>query len=100
MKRVSSFIGFLLFSANSFAAMTIPKIDMSIGQTNSPNDLVTSLQVLIILTVLTLAPSIIIMTTSFVRIIVVFHFIRQAIGLQSMPPNQIIVGLSLILTFL
>lgn len=99
MKRVSSFIGFLLFSANSFAAMTIPKIDMSIGQTNSPNDLVTSLQVLIILTVLTLAPSIIIMTTSFVRIIVVFHFIRQAIGLQSMPPNQIIVGLSLILTF-
>ncbi len=72
---------------------------MSIGQTNSPNDLVTSLQVLIILTVLTLAPSIIIMTTSFVRIIVVFHFIRQAIGLQSMPPNQIIVGLSLILTF-
>ena len=53
MKRVSSFIGFLLFSANSFAAMTIPKIDMSIGQTNSPNDLVTSLQVLIILTVLT-----------------------------------------------
>ena len=99
MKRVGSFIGFLLFSANSFAAMTIPKIDMSIGQTNSPNDLVTSLQVLIILTVLTLAPSIIIMTTSFVRIIVVFHFIRQAIGLQSMPPNQIIVGLSLILTF-
>ena len=88
-----------MFSANSFAAMTIPKIDMSIGQTNSPNDLVTSLQVLIILTVLTLAPSIIIMTTSFVRIIVVFHFIRQAIGLQSMPPNQIIVGLSLILTF-
>lgn len=99
MKRVSSFIGFLLVSANTFAAMTIPKIDMSIGQTNSPNDLVTSLQVLIILTVLTLAPSIIIMTTSFVRIIVVFHFIRQAIGLQSMPPNQIIVGLSLILTF-
>ena len=88
-----------MFSANSFAAMTIPKIDMSIGQTNSPNDLVTSLQVLIILTVLTLAPSIIIMTTSFVRIIVVFHIIRQAIGLQSMPPNQIIVGLSLILTF-
>ena len=99
MNRLSSSRGFLLFSANSFAAMTIPKIDMSIGQTNSPNDLVTSLQVLIILTVLTLAPSIIIMTTSFVRIIVVFHFIRQAIGLQSMPPNQIIVGLSLILTF-
>lgn len=99
MKRVNKLIGFLLLSYNSFATMTIPKIDMTIGQTNSPNDLVTSLQVLIILTVLTLAPSIIIMTTFFVRIIVVFHFIRQAIGLQSMPPNQIIVGLSLILTF-
>lgn len=99
MKRVINFIGFMLLSINSMAAMTIPKIDMSIGSTSSPNDLVTSLQILIILTVLTLAPSIIIMTTSFVRIIVVFHFIRQAIGLQSMPPNQIIVGLSLILTF-
>ncbi len=54
---------------------------------------------MIILTVLTLAPSIIIMTTSFVRIIVVFHFIRQAIGLQQMPPNQVLVGMSLILTF-
>ena len=99
MKRVSSLVGFLLYSVNSMATMTIPKIDMSIGSSSSPNDLVTSLQILIILTVLTLAPSIIIMTTSFVRIIVVFHFIRQAIGLQSMPPNQIIVGLSLILTF-
>lgn len=99
MKRVISFFGFLLFSVNAMATMTIPKIDMSIGNSSSPNDLVTSLQVLIILTILTLAPSIIIMTTSFVRIIVVFHFIRQAIGLQSMPPNQIIVGLSLILTF-
>ena len=69
MKRVISFIGFMLFSINSMAQMTIPKIDMSIGGSSSPNDLVTSLQVLIILTVLTLAPSIIIMTTSFVRII-------------------------------
>lgn len=99
MKRVSSLAGFLLYSVNSMATMTIPKIDMTIGSSSSPNDMVTSLQILIILTVLTLAPSIIIMTTSFVRIIVVFHFIRQAIGLQSMPPNQIIVGLSLILTF-
>jgi len=99
MKRVISLLGFLLYSGKSFATMTIPKIDMTIGSSSSPNDMVTSLQILIILTVLTLAPSIIIMTTSFVRIIVVFHFIRQAIGLQSMPPNQIIVGLSLILTF-
>lgn len=99
MKRVSKLIWFLLLNISVFAEMTIPKIDMSIGQTSSPTDLVTSLQILMILTVLTLAPSIIIMTTSFVRIIIVFHFVRQAIGLQQMPPNQIIIGLTLILTF-
>ena len=99
MKKVSSLIIFLLLSITSFSEITIPKINMGIGQSSSPTDLVTSLQILIILSVLTLAPSIIIMTTSFVRIIVVFHFVRQALGLQTMPPNQIIVGLSLILTF-
>ena len=72
---------------------------MTIGNTETPDDLVTSLQVLLILTILSLAPSIIIMTTSFVRIVIVFHFVRQAIGLQSTPPNQVMVGLSLILTF-
>ena len=99
MKKVSSLLIFILLSINTFAVTTIPKLDMTIGNTETPDDLVTSLQVLLILTILSLAPSIIIMTTSFVRIVIVFHFVRQAIGLQSTPPNQVMVGLSLILTF-
>lgn len=99
MKKVSRLLLMGFISTMTYANVTIPKIDFSIEQSSSPTDLVSSLQILIILTVLTLAPSIIIMTTSFVRIIVVFHFIRQAIGLQQMPPNQVLVGMSLILTF-
>jgi flagellar biosynthetic protein FliP len=99
MKKVSSIFLMLILSSVAYADVTLPKIDFSIGQSSSPTDFVTSLQILIILTILTLAPSIIIMTTSFVRIIVIFHFVRQAIGLQQMPPNQILVGMSLILTF-
>ncbi len=99
MKKVSRLLLMGFISTMTYANVTIPKIDFSIEQSSSPTDLVSSLQIMIILTVLTLAPSIIIMTTSFVRIIVVFHFIRQAIGLQQMPPNQVLVGMSLILTF-
>lgn len=57
-----------------------------------------TLQILIILTVLSLAPSILIMVTSFTRIIVVFHFLRTAIGTQTTPPNQVLVGLALFIT--
>ncbi len=58
-----------------------------------------AVKIFMIMTVLSLAPAIIIMTTSFVRIIIVFHFIRQALGAQQTPPNQLLVGLALFLTF-
>ena len=61
-------------------------------------NLESTLQILIILTILSLAPSILIMVTSFTRIIVVFHFVRTAIGTQTAPPNQVLVGLSLFIT--
>ena len=64
------------------------------GSTN----LESTLQILIILTVLSLAPSILIMVTSFTRIIVVFHFLRTALGTQTTPPNQVLVGLALFIT--
>ena len=57
-----------------------------------------TLQMLLILTALSLAPSIIIMVTSFTRIIVVFHFLRTALGTQTTPPNQVLVGLALFMT--
>ena len=63
------------------------------------SDLSSVLQMLLVLTVISLAPSILIMLTSFTRIVIVMHFTRAAIGTQTVPPNQIIVGLSLFLTF-
>lgn len=58
-----------------------------------------TLQILLVLTVISLAPSILIMVTSFTRIIIVFHFTRSALGTNTTPPNQIIIGLALFLTF-
>jgi flagellar biosynthesis protein FliP len=76
----------------------IPAITLDVDQANSPEDIAVTLQIMLLLTVLTLAPSILIMMTSFVRLIVAFHFLRQALSTQSLPPNQMIVGLSLFLT--
>lgn len=81
------------------AAQGIPKISVELGQSAKPSDLSATLQIVLLLTVLTLAPSIILMVTSFVRIVVVLGFLRQAIGTQQLPPNQLILSLSLILTF-
>lgn len=58
-----------------------------------------TLQILLVLTVITLAPSILIMVTSFTRIVIVLHFVRSALGTQQTPPNQILIGLALFLTF-
>lgn len=77
----------------------LPKISVSVDKVQSGEDLSTSLQLLAVITVLTLAPSILIMMTCFTRIIVVFHFLRQALGTQTQPPNQLLTGLALFLTF-
>ncbi|MEE9553065.1 MAG: flagellar type III secretion system pore protein FliP [candidate division Zixibacteria bacterium] len=79
-------------------AQGIPKITIELDQADSPEDLSVAMQILLLLTVLTLAPAIIIMLTSFVRIVVVFSFLRQAVGTHQMPPNQLLIGLALILT--
>ena len=99
--RIKILFVFFVISFGVYAEqrIPIPKMSFGIGTSNSPGDLVNSLQILIGLTILTIAPSIIIMTTSFVRIIIVLHFIRQALGVQQMPPNQVLVGLALFLTF-
>ena len=75
------------------------RFSVGVDKAQSPDDVAVSIQILLILTVLTLAPSIIIMTTSFVRTVIVLSFVRNAIGTQQMPPNQVIVGLALFLTF-
>lgn len=72
---------------------------LSINYNNVNGSLSTPVRMLIVLTVLSLAPSILIMLTSFTRIIIVLHFVRTAIGTQTTPPNQVLVGLALFLTF-
>jgi flagellar biosynthetic protein FliP len=79
--------------------MPIPSIDINIGEASSPKDVSLFLQLIALLTVLTLAPSILMVMTSFTRIIIVFHFLRTAMGTAQMPPNQILVGMALLLTF-
>ncbi|AXP08633.1 flagellar type III secretion system pore protein FliP [Campylobacter hepaticus] len=97
MKKI---ILFLIFNISLFAAeATIPTVNLSLNAPNTPNQLVTTLNIIIVLTILTLAPSIIFVMTSFLRLIVIFSFLRQAVGTQSMPPNTILVTLALILTF-
>ncbi len=76
----------------------VPKVP-GIDQAESPEDVVTSLEVLGLLTILTLTPSIILMMTAFTRIVIVLSFVRRAMATQNLPPNQVLIGLALILTF-
>ena len=68
-------------------------------QTSGEEGLAGSVEIIIILTVIALAPSILILLTSFTRILIVLHFTRSALGTQSAPPNQILIGIALFLTF-
>ena len=90
----------ILFVLSVFGAeATIPTVNLSLSAPDTPNQLVTTLNIIIVLTILALAPSIIFIMTSFLRLIIVFSFLRQAMGTQSMPPNTILVTMALILTF-
>ncbi len=77
----------------------IPKIDFNITQAQTPKDVSLSLQVLLLITLLSMAPAIFLMLTSFTKIIIIFDFIKRALSLQNMPPNQVLVSLALFLTF-
>lgn len=73
-------------------------LGVTVDTSNDEGTLAGTLQMLFVLTVISLAPSIVVMMTSFTRIIVVFHFLRTALGTQSSPPNNVLVGLALFLT--
>jgi flagellar biosynthetic protein FliP len=86
--------------ASAFAEpFSIPNINLNIGGKADPGKASTVVQLLLIFTVLSLAPAILLMLTSFTRIIVVLSLLRHALGTQQMPPNQIIIGLALFMTF-
>ena len=78
----------------------IPDVSQWIPKANDKESLSTTLQIVVLLTLLTIAPSILLMTTCFVRMIIVLTLLRQALGTQQLPPPQILVGLALFMTFL
>ncbi len=80
------------------SSVQIPFVSLSVQQPNSNKEVALSLQLLILLAVLTLAPSIIILMTSFLRIAIVFDFVKRALSLQTVPPNQVLMGIALFLT--
>lgn len=86
-------------AAQKAPGLTLPKLSVGVEKAETKEDLVLNLQILGVITVLTLAPSILVMMTCFTRIIVVFHFLRQALGTNTQPPNQLLTGLALFLTF-
>ncbi len=95
MKKITlKTTGLLLFWVTPASAASAWNLDQVFG----PERLSLSLQILLFLTALSLAPALIIMVTSFTRLVVVFSFLRHALGTQQMPPNQILIGLALFLT--
>ena len=101
MILLSAIIFLIIISDSSGYAqsLTLPNINLSIGGTaDEPGKVAAVIQFLFMLTVLSMAPAILLMLTSFTRVLVVLSLLRHALGTQQMPPNQIIIGLSLFLT--
>lgn len=95
-------IFFIFFSLVSFLgaeSVSIPTMNFQLGSPETPQQLVSSLNVLVLLTLLFLAPSMVLVMTTFTRFVIVFGFLRQALGTQQVPPTQLLVMLAMILTF-
>lgn len=106
-RRITAFLFFTAIAATALAqasgantqSVPIPSIKLGIEPGAQGGEVATSLQILALLTVLSLAPAILVLTTAFTRIVIVFSFLRTALGTPGIPPNQILIGLSLFLTF-
>jgi len=79
-------------------ALRVPFVDLTIREPDDNREVALSLQLLLLLAIITISPSIIILLTSFLRIAVVFDFIRRALSLQQVPPNQVLMGIALFMT--
>jgi flagellar biosynthetic protein FliP len=99
MLKVLLFV--LSFAPFVFAgeSVTIPTMSFNLAAPDTPQQLVSSLNVLVVLTLLFLAPSMVLVMTTFTRFVIVFGFLRQALGTQQIPPTQLLVMLAMILTF-
>ena len=97
------FAAVVLFMAPVFAQTTgvrmpIPNIGLNVTEAKNPKEVALSMQILFLLTILSLAPAIAMTMTSFTRVVIVLDFVRRALSLQQMPPTQVIVGLAIFLT--
>jgi flagellar biosynthetic protein FliP len=98
------FIFFLIIlacqvNAQQTTSIPFPKIGIDVGTADKPQDVSVTLQILLLMTILSLAPSILIMTTAYLRIIIVFHFLKTALGTPQMPPSQLLAGIAMFITF-
>ena len=89
----------LSFSNVADAAPIIPNINIDVATADEPQQVSSALQIMALLTILTIVPAILLMTTSFVRIVVIIGFLRNALATQNVPPNQVVLGLAMFLTF-
>lgn len=89
----------LLFSAQDCFAVGLPTVTFGVEDADSPQQVSSALQVFFVLTILSVTPALLLMTTCFTRIVIVLGFVRQAMGTQNMPPTQVILGLSMFLSF-
>jgi flagellar biosynthetic protein FliP len=97
-------IAVVLFAVPALAqtagsAIPIPRVNIGVSPATKPSDVALSLQILLLLTVVTLAPTLLVLLTSFTRIVIVLSFVRTALATQQVPPTQVLVGLALLLTF-
>ncbi|TFH64921.1 MAG: flagellar type III secretion system pore protein FliP [Candidatus Zixiibacteriota bacterium] len=95
---ISVFVILMLLASAGVQAQTLPKLTLQVDKGSDSKGLSTTLQIVLLLTVLALAPSILVMMTSFIRIIIVLSFVRQALGTNQLPPSQLIMGVALVMT--
>ncbi|MCG0278128.1 MAG: flagellar type III secretion system pore protein FliP [Thermanaeromonas sp.] len=89
----------LFLSLRPALAQPLPGLELRLSMTEEPGQVVGTLRLLLLLTLLALVPAILLLTTSFTRIIIVLSFVRSALATQQVPPNQVLIGLALFLTF-
>ena len=110
IKAIKAFIIIFLLATSVFSlfptdccsqtpTISTPLMSLAVDKEGNPDKVAVVMQIFLLMTVLTLAPAILIMVTSFTRVAIVLSVLRQALGTNQMPPNQIILGLALFLTF-
>ncbi|MFC1606759.1 flagellar type III secretion system pore protein FliP [Candidatus Latescibacterota bacterium] len=86
-------------TVNYACAQDLPGLSLQVGSSDTPENVAVTVQIILLITVLSLAPAFLILLTSFTRIIIVLSFLRHALSTQQMPPNQVLIGLALFMTF-